>query len=112
MNKIFSAVLFISILSGSVLANMEKANFFKELASDQSSGMIFKRMTALFFGQAPPNSVQCAFACMKDDNCTSVYMDGQDCVFGFNNVTAFEEGELVTPDPRQVLKMKGKKLLG
>ena len=35
-------------------------------------------------------------------------MDGEACVFGVDDVTAFEEGEMVTPDPRQVLKVKGK----
>ena len=87
---------------------MEKANFLKEHASDQRSGTVFKRMTALlfFFCQSPPNSVQCAFACMKEDNCTRVYMDCQHCIIGFDDVTAFEEGEEVTPDPSQVLRVK------
>ena len=35
-------------------------------------------------------------------------MDGEACVFGVDDVTAFEEGELVTPDPNQVLRVKGK----
>ena len=61
---------------------MEKVNFLKEIASDQPGGMIFKRMTALFFGQAPPTckSVQCTFACMIEDNCTSLYMAGDDVI--------------------------------
>ena len=44
---------------------------------------------------------------MKEDNCTNVYMDCEHCVFGFDDVTAFEEGEEVTTDPSQVLRVKG-----
>ena len=47
---------------------------------------------------------------MNEDNCKSVYLDGEACVFGVDDVTAFEEGELVTPDPRQVLRVKGENI--
>ena len=45
---------------------------------------------------------------MNEDNCKTVHVDGEACVFGVDDVTAFEEGELVTPDPSQVLKVKGR----
>ena len=48
------------------------------------------------------------FACMNEDNCKSVHVDGEACVIGIDDVTAFEEGELVTSDLTQVLKLKGK----
>ena len=45
--------------------------------------------------------------CSNKDYCKSVYEDGEACVFGVDDVTAFEEGEMVTPDPNQVLRVKG-----
>ena len=35
-------------------------------------------------------------------------MDSEACVFGVDDVTAFKEAEVVTPDQSQVLKVKGK----
>ena len=87
--------------------NTEKANFYSEFVSGQESEILYKRIEGSYFGQVPPNLVQCAFACTTKDNCTSVYVDGEACVFGVDDVTAFEEGELVTPDPRQILRIKG-----
>ena len=45
---------------------------------------------------------------MNEDNCKSVHVDGEACVFGVDDVTAFAEGEMVTPDPSHVLIVKGK----
>ena len=64
-------------------------------------------MAGWHFGPAPINSVQCAFSCKKNDKCKSVHVDGEACVFGVDDVTAFEEGELVIPASSQVLKVKG-----
>ena len=108
MNLVFSAVIFVFISSRNVSANIEKAKFYSESVSNQRSEIFYKRMAGWHFGPAPINSVQCAFACMNEDNCTSVYMDGEACVFGLRNSTAFEEGEVVTPNPNQALRVKGR----
>ena len=113
MIKIFVTILIISITSRAVTANMRVAQFSTESLSGQQNGLLFKRVGSSFFGRGRRISqLQCAKVCMNEVNCKSVYVDGEACVFGVNDVTAFDEGELVTPDPRQVLKMKGKKLLG
>ena len=111
MNLVFFTVLFVFILSGNVSANIEKAKFYSESVSNQRSEIFYKRMAGWHFGPAPINSVQCAFACQKNANCKSVYVDGEACVFGVNDVTAFEEGELVTPNQSQNIRIKGKFLL-
>ena len=42
------------------------------------------------------------------DNCKSVYVDGDDCVLGVDDVTAFEKWEVILPDPLQMVKVKGR----
>ena len=107
MIKIISAILFISFLIRVASVTIENATFYTELVSDQQIGVQYKRVNGSYFGPVPPNSVQCAFACTNEDNCKSVYVDGEACVFGVYDVTAFGEGELVSPDPRQRLRVKG-----
>ena len=108
MNLVFCTVLFVFISSRNVSANIEKAKFYSESVSNQQSEIFYKRMAGWHFGPAPINSVQCAFACKKNDNCKSVHVDGEACVFGVHDVTAFEEGELVTPNQSQNIRIKGK----
>ena len=111
MNLVFFTVLFVFILSGNVSANIEKAKFYSESVSNQRSEIFYKRMAGWHFGPAPINSVQCAFACKENENCKSVYVDGEACVFGVDDVTAFAEGQLVTPNQSQNIRIKGKALL-
>ena len=103
-----TTILLISLFSKIAVAISEKAKFYKAFLSAQESGIVYKRVAGWYFGPVPPNAVQCAFPCMIEDNCTSVYMDGEACVFGLRNSTAFEEGEVVTPNPNQTLRVKGR----
>ena len=103
-----TTILLLSLFSKIAFGISEKAKFYKAFVSDQESGIVYKRVAAWYFGLVPPNSVQCVFACMNEDNCTSVYMNGEACVFGLRNSTAFEEGEVVTPNPNQTLRVKGR----
>ena len=111
MNKIISVILIISISSKAVAVNMLTAQFSTETA-EQQNGLSYKRVGSSFFGRSGRVSqLQCAKVCVNEDNCKTVYVDGEACVFGVDDVTAFEEGEVVTPDPSQVLRVKGKSLL-
>ena len=107
----FNLVLLILILPKVLLANIQTAKFVTESVAEQQKIILYKRVGSWYFGQVPPNLVQCAFACTIKDSCKSVYIDGDACVFGVDDVTTFEEGDLVTPDLNQELKVKGKTLL-
>ena len=107
MNKIIVAVLMILIVSRTVSGNTKTAQFFTESVEHQN-GISYKRVGSSYFGRSGRSSqLQCAKVCMNEDNCKSVYVDGEACVFGVDDVTAFEEGELVIPASSQVLKVKG-----
>ena len=110
MNLLLISVLFISTLSNLdfVQTIMEKTKFYKGFAMHPYSGMFYKRMAGWHFGPGPINSVQCAFNCLNEEDCKSVYVDGEACVFGVDYVTVFEEGERVTPDQSQVVRVKGR----
>ena len=101
------SVIIILIISTAASTITQKAKSYTGLVSNQQTGISYTRVGSSYFGQVPPNSVQCTFACTSEDNCKSVYMDGEACVFGVDDVTAFEEGEEVTPDSSQVLRVKG-----
>ena len=103
----FSAILIILTLLKVAIANIDKATFYTKFKSAQDSGLIYKRMASLYFGPVPPNLVQCAFICTKEDNCKSVYIDGEACVFGVYDIATFVEGQVVTPDHRQDVKIIG-----
>ena len=99
----------ISILLRAVSANMKSAKFSSESVPENQNGLSYKRLGRSFFGRDRKISqIQCAKVCMNEDNCKTVHVDGEACVFGVDDVTAFEEGELVTPDPSQVLNVKGR----
>ena len=87
-----------------------RVKFLTESVAEQQNGTTYKRVRSSYFDEIQPNLVQCAFTCTDEGNCKSVYVDGGACVFGVDDVTMFEEGELVTPDPGQLLKIKGKKV--
>ena len=109
MNKIFVAVLIISITSRAVSANVKVAQFSTESVAEQLNELSFKRVGSSYFGHGRRISkLQCAKVCMNEVNCKSVHVDGEACVFGVDDVSALEEGELITPDPSQVLKLKGR----
>ena len=74
---------------------------------EQHNGVFYKRVGSSYFGQMSPNSMQCTFACTNEKNCVSYYKHGEACVFGVDDVTTFEEGEVITPDPSQLLRVKG-----
>ena len=105
MNKIFSAVFIISILPAVTFANAWTK--FTKSVVNQQNGISYKRVGSSYFNRKPINMHLCVFACTSEDNCKSVHFDGEACVFGVDDVTAFEEGEMVTPDPNQVLRVKG-----
>ena len=107
MNQVV-AILFISILTRTASENI-KAKFYSESA-DQNDVISYKRVGSSYFGGVSPNSVQCSFACTSEDSCKSFHMVGDDCVFGVDDVTAFEEGLPFTPAPNQVFRIKGKNL--
>ena len=108
MNIIFYAILITSISSNVVTTNMLTARFYTETA-DQQNGISFKRVRSSYFGRSGRVSqLQCAKVCVNNINCKSVHVDCEACVFGVDDVTAFEEGELVTPAPSQLLRVKGK----
>ena len=109
MRNIFAAFLISSILSIYASENIRTAKFSKESVAGQPIGISYKRVGSSFFGRSGRFShLQCVFKCTTEDNCKSVYIDGQACVFGVDDVTVFEEGEVVAPDPSQVLRVKGK----
>ena len=71
--------------------------------------LINERVGSSYFGCSGRTSqIECAKVCMNEDSCKNVYVDGDACVFGVDDVTAFEEGEMVTPDTSQVLRVKGR----
>ena len=109
MAKIFTSVMMIWVTYRAVSAKMGSAKFSTKSAAEQQNGLSYKRVGSSYSGRGRSISqLQCAKVCMNEDNCKSVYVDGEACVFGFDDVTAFEEGELVIPDPNQVLRVKGK----
>ena len=81
--------------------------FSTESLAEQESGVWCKRVESSYFGHMPLNSMQCVFACTIEDNCVSFYKHGEACVFGVDDVTAFEGGDAVIPDPSQLLRVKG-----
>ena len=90
-----------------VSANIGTAQFSTESVAEQQIGLSYKRVGSSYFGRGRRISqLQCAKVCMNEANCKRVYVDGEACVFGVDDVTAFEEGELVSPDPRKALKVK------
>ena len=91
-------------------STMIQTKFSPESAAEQQNITTYKRVSSTYdFEQGQPNLVQCAFPCTDHNNCKSVHINNEACVFGVDDVTAFEEGELVTPEPGQVLRVKGKK---
>ena len=109
MNKIFSAVFIISILPAVTFTFANAWTKFTKSVVNQQNGISYKRLGSSYFGRrGTVSQILCAHVCMNEDSCKSVYVDGETCVFGVDDVTAFEEGELVTPDLNQVLRVKGK----
>ena len=109
MNSNTCSVLFIIFYAAlkTVFPSVVKETFTKQSVVEQHNGISYKRVRSSYFGQVPLNLVHCAFACMGEYSCKSVHIDGEACVFGVDDVTAFEAGELVTPDPRQALRVQG-----
>ena len=89
-----------------VLANMDRTYFVPQSLTEHPNGTIYKKIPGSTFngltGQNP-SSVQCAFNCFDEDDCTSIYMEDGACVFGLtSNAEAFE-GEVVTPVTNQIV---------
>ena len=81
--------------------------FSTESVAEQENGVWYKIVESSYFGHMPPNSMQCVFACTIEDNCVSFYKYGEACVFGLDDVTAFEGEKVVMPDTSQLLRVKG-----
>ena len=110
MNKSIAMLVIIYVVCKRMgFSTIIKTKFSSESVAEQQNGIIYKRVSSTYFEQGQPNLVQCAFPCTDHNNCKSVHMNNGACVFGVDDVTVFEEGELVTPDPGQVLRVKGKK---
>ena len=103
MNKIFSVGLIFLLLSNEALATVRTGRFYTKSVAKHGNGNVYKRVGS----SCKISKLQCAKACANEPNCKSVYVDGKACVFGVDDVTAFVEGEMVTPDPNQKLSVKG-----
>ena len=108
MNQVI-VILIMSIFTTAAASETIKAKFYTKSA-DLDAVISYKRVGSSYFGGVFPNSVQCSFACTSEDSCKSFHMVGDDCVFGVDDVTAFEEGLPFTPAPNQVFRIKGKNL--
>ena len=83
------------------------AVFLPSTIAQQNSNLIYKKFNINrdFSSQNPRF---CVFLCLKYDACTSFYIVGGACVFGLSyDVTAFANGDYVTPDANAPLKIKG-----
>ena len=104
----FSVLILINVSLATILTTVYHS---AESLADYQSVALYKRVISWQLGIKTRISVLlCALICAHHDNCKSVYVDGEACVFGVDDVTAFEEGEVVTPDPSQGLKLKGRSL--
>ena len=95
MNVLFFVIFLIGITSKVVSENMKSAKFTTKSAEQQNAIIMYmyKRVKSSYFGRRKRISqLQCAKVCMNKDHCKSVYVDGEACVFGVDDVTAFEEG--------------------
>ena len=109
MNNTFGFILILLLTLRVVKANIKTTKFYTESVAEQPDTISFKRVGSSYFGRnGRISQLQCARVCTNEEGCKSVYVDGETCVFGVDDVTAFVEGEVVTPDPNQVLRVKGK----
>ena len=108
MNKRVTILFVVSVVLKTVVSTIITAKYSTASAAELHHGIYYKRVGSSYFGRGRRISqLQCAKECMNEDNCKSVHVDGEACVFGVDDVTVFEEGEAVTPDPSQVLRVKG-----
>ena len=109
-NIAFFLLLFVGLHT--VFSTITTTKYSTRSLAEQQNGSSYRRLGSSYFGRSGRISqLQCAKVCTNEEQCKSVYVDGEACVFGVDDVTAFEEGELVTPDSNQVLRVKGEKLL-
>ena len=108
MNIITVMLILVSVILKTVFSTTVATVFSKESVAEQQSEIYYKRVESSYFGKVPVNLVLCAFTCTNEDNCRSIHIDGEACVFGVYDVIAFAEGEMVTPDSSQVLRIKSK----
>ena len=111
MNQSTAIFMLLCVSVKTVFSTSTTTKFSVSSLAEQENGISYKRLGSSYFGRrGTVSQILCANVCMNEDSCKSVYVDGETCVFGVDDVTAFEEGELVTPDPRQALRVKGANL--
>ena len=109
MNKSIAIFMLLCVSIKTVFSTITTTKYSTRSLAEQQNGILYKRLGSSFFGRSGRISqLQCAKVCTNEEQCKSVHVDGEACVFGVDDVTAFEEGELVTPDLNQVLRVKGK----
>ena len=109
MNISIATFIFLCVSVKTVFSTITITKYSTKSLAEQQNGILYRRLGSSYFGRSGRISqLQCAKVCTNEDNCKSVYVDGEACVFGVDDVFSFEEGELVTPNSNQVLRVKGK----
>ena len=109
VKMLFSFIL--SLFFCTALGARKSAKFLPVTVAEISGIYQYKKMgTSSYFGLSGQNSkAKCAIVCLHEDECRSFYTDSGACVFGVtSDVTAFKNGEEVTPDEDQKIQVKGK----